>query len=293
MLSLDNVFSAEELRAWAERVARDAGGAGCRYLCELKIDGLAINLIYETGRLVRAATRGDGRTGEDVTLNVRTIDGRAATGWPATAPVPDRVRGPRRGLLPGRRRSPSSTPRWSRPGKAPFANPRNAAAGSLRQKDPRVTASRPLRMLVHGIGARRGSTSSASREAYALLKRVGAAGRATATGWSTDRPAVQAYVEYYGEHRHDVEHEIDGVVVKVDEVALQRRLGSTSRAPRWAIAFKYPPEEVNTKLLDIRVNVGRTGRVTPFGVMEPVLVAGSTVAMATLHNARRSAARAC
>ena len=179
-------------------------------------------------------------------------------------------------------------------GKAPFANPRNAAAGSLRQKDPRVTASRPLRMVVHGIGAREGfDARSGSPQAYDALR-----------GWGLpvserfevvdDLAGVQRYIDYYGEHRHDVEHEIDGVVVKVDEVAVQRRLGSTSRAPRWAIAFKYPPEEVTTKLLDIRVNVGRTGRVTPFGVMEPVLVSGSTVEHGdAAQRLRGRAARAC
>src|SRR6476646_5410773 len=169
-------------------------------------------------------------------------------------------------------------------GKAPFANPRNAAAGSLRQKDPRVTASRPLRILVHGIGARDGFEIERQSDAYTLLREWGlpVSQRYKVVDGLT---AVQDYIDYYGEHRHSVEHELDGIVIKVDEVGVQRRLGSTSRAPRWAIAFKYPPEEVNTKLLDIRVNVGRTGRVTPYGVMEPVFVSGSTVERATLHNA--------
>ncbi|WP_410813324.1 NAD-dependent DNA ligase LigA [Micromonospora sp. 067-2] len=285
MLSLDNAFADEELAAWAERVERDAGGPA-PYLCELKVDGLAINLTYEGGRLVRAATRGDGRTGEDVTANVRSIRDVPGQLTPS-AEFPDvpellEVRGEiyfpiaafadlNAGLV--------------EQGKAPFANPRNAAAGSLRQKDPRVTASRPLRLVVHGIGARRGFQPTAQSEAYAAL---GAWGLPTSDRWRVvaDLAGVAGYIAYYAEHRHDVEHEIDGVVVKVDPVSIQGRLGSTSRAPRWAIAFKYPPEEVTTKLLDIDVNVGRTGRVTPFAVLEPVRVAGSTVALATLHNAR-------
>ncbi|WP_433118455.1 NAD-dependent DNA ligase LigA [Micromonospora sp. CA-246542] len=285
MLSLDNAFADEELAAWAERVERDAGGP-VPYLCELKVDGLAINLTYEAGRLVRAATRGDGRTGEDVTANVRSIRDvpgqlTPSAGFP-TIPELLEVRGEiyfpvaafadlNAGLV--------------EQGRAPFANPRNAAAGSLRQKDPRVTASRPLRLVVHGIGARRGFQPAAQSESYAALK---AWGLPTSDRWRVvpDLSGVAEYIAYYAEHRHDVEHEIDGVVVKVDPVSIQGRLGSTSRAPRWAIAFKYPPEEVTTKLLDIDVNVGRTGRVTPFAVLEPVRVAGSTVALATLHNAR-------
>ncbi|MGC4768631.1 NAD-dependent DNA ligase LigA [Micromonospora sp. DT44] len=285
MLSLDNAFADEELAAWAERVERDAGGP-VPYLCELKVDGLAINLTYEAGRLVKAATRGDGRTGEDVTANVRSIrDVPGQLTQSAEFPtIPEllEVRGEiyfpvaafadlNAGLV--------------EQGRAPFANPRNAAAGSLRQKDPRVTASRPLRLVVHGIGARRGFQPAAQSESYAALK---AWGLPTSDRWRVvpDLSGVAEYIAYYAEHRHDVEHEIDGVVVKVDPVSIQGRLGSTSRAPRWAIAFKYPPEEVTTKLLDIDVNVGRTGRVTPFAVLEPVRVAGSTVALATLHNAR-------
>ncbi|MEU4527997.1 NAD-dependent DNA ligase LigA [Micromonospora ureilytica] len=285
MLSLDNAFADEELAAWAERVERDAGGP-VPYLCELKVDGLAINLTYENGRLVRAATRGDGRTGEDVTANVRSIrdvpSQLAPSGEFPDIPELVEVRGEiyfpiaafadlNAGLV--------------EQGKAPFANPRNAAAGSLRQKDPRVTATRPLRLVVHGIGARRGFQPTAQSESYAALKSWGLP---TSDRWRVvpDLAGVAEFIAYYAEHRHDVEHEIDGVVVKVDPVSIQGRLGSTSRAPRWAIAFKYPPEEVTTKLLDIDVNVGRTGRVTPFAVLEPVRVAGSTVALATLHNAR-------
>jgi DNA ligase (NAD+) len=287
MMSLDNAFDADELAAWAERVERDAGGP-VTYLCEPKVDGLAINLTYEQGRLVCAATRGDGRTGEDVTGNVRTI-----------AQVPERLADldgvPTPELLEVRGEIYFPVADFAdlnaslvEQGRAPFANPRNAAAGSLRQKDPRITASRPLRMVVHGIGARRGFTPTAQSEAYAVLC---AWGLPTSDRWKVvdDLAGVRDYIDFYAAHRHDVEHEIDGVVVKVDPVPIQGRLGSTSRAPRWAIAFKYPPEEVTTKLLDISVNVGRTGRVTPFAVLQPVRVAGSTVALATLHNAREVA----
>lgn len=285
MMSLDNAFSDEELAAWAERVERDAGGP-VPYLCELKVDGLAINLTYEQGRLVRAATRGDGRTGEDVTANVRSIRDVPGELTPS-AEFPEipgflEVRGeiyfPVAGFA-------DLNAGLVEQGRAPFANPRNAAAGSLRQKDPRVTASRPLRLVVHGFGARRGWAPSTQSESYAALR---AWGLPTSDRWRVvpGLTGVAEYIAHYAAHRHDVEHEIDGVVVKVDPLAIQGRLGSTSRAPRWAIAFKYPPEEVNTRLLDIDVNVGRTGRVTPFAVLEPVRVAGSTVALATLHNAR-------
>ena len=287
MLSLDNAFSAEDLAAWAERMNRDLDGSGdvMHYLCELKIDGLAIALLYENGRLVRAATRGDGRTGEDVTNNVRTIEGVPHTLAGTNHPVLIEVRGEI--FLPVAGFEELNVAQLEA-GKAPFANPRNAAAGSLRQKDPRVTASRPLRMLAHGIGALRwdGSATAIDRQSqgYDLLAGWGIP-VSTRSRVVDDLAGVEVAIEYYREHRHDVEHQIDGIVVKVDEIALQRRLGATSRAPRWAIAFKYPPEEVNAKLLDIRVNVGRTGRVTPYGVMQPTLVAGSTVEMATLHNA--------
>jgi DNA ligase (NAD+) len=280
MQSLDNVFSSDELAAWAARVERDAG-AGVSWLCELKIDGLAVALVYERGRLVRAATRGDGVTGEDVTANVRTMEN-----------VPQQLTGddvPERLEVRGEIYFPVAAfadlnAAMVEQGKAPFANPRNAAAGSLRQKDPRVTASRPLRLIVHGLGAHDGWQPQRQSEAYVRLHELGLP---TSERYQVvdDLEGVWAFIERYREQRHSVEHEIDGVVVKVDQVALQRRLGSTSRAPRWAIAFKYPPEEATTKLLDIRVNVGRTGRVTPFAFMEPVKVAGSTVQLATLHNA--------
>ncbi|WP_435771811.1 NAD-dependent DNA ligase LigA [Nocardioides sp. SYSU DS0651] len=283
MESLDNAFSFEELEAWHARIARD-GIESPPLLCELKVDGLAINLLYEKGRLVRALTRGDGRTGEDVTPNVRTID---SVPHRLTAsddfPVPELVEVRGEVFLPVEAFEALNVA-MTEAGKAPFANPRNAAAGSLRQKDPRVTATRALGMVCHGLGERRGFEPRAQSEAYRALRAWGLP--------TSDRVAVvgtlreaEDYIGRYGEERHSVEHEIDGVVIKVDDVALQRRLGSTSRAPRWAIAYKYPPEEVNTTLLRIDVNTGRTGRVTPFGVMEPVRVAGSTVEMATLHNA--------
>ncbi|HSE71174.1 MAG TPA: NAD-dependent DNA ligase LigA [Nocardioidaceae bacterium] len=283
MLSLDNAFSAEELQAWGARLARE-GAEGAEFLCELKVDGLAVNLLYEDGRLVRGATRGDGRTGEDVTPNVRTIDNVPHRLQPsADYPVPARVEVRGEVFLPVEAFEKLNQTMVGT-GRGPFANPRNAAAGSLRQKDPRVTASRPLAMVCHGLGFREGFAPERQSESYAALAAWGlpVSDRAKVL---PDLQAVDEFIAYYGEHRHDVEHEIDGVVVKVDQVSLQRRLGSTSRAPRWAIAYKYPPEEVNTKLLDIRVNVGRTGRVTPYGVMQPVRVAGSTVEMATLHNA--------
>ena len=283
MLSLDNVFSTEELTAWAKRVDRDAGGAAA-YLCELKVDGLAVSLTYRDGRLVRGATRGDGRTGEDVTPNVRTIAGVPDRLSEADGhPVPELLEVRGEVYFPVAAFAELNASLVAA-GKAPFANPRSAAAGSLRQKNPRVTASRPLGMVCHGLGATSGFRPGRQSEAYQAL-----------AGWGLpvsdrvqvlpDVPGVQTYVDHYAQHRHDLEHEIDGVVVKVDQVDLQRRLGSTSRAPRWAIAVKYPPEEVNTKMLDIRVNVGRTGRVTPYAVMDPVRVSGSTVEMATLHNA--------
>jgi DNA ligase (NAD+) len=281
MLSLDNCFSPEELAAWAARVARDAGSAAYHYLCELKIDGLAVNLLYEKGRLVRALTRGDGRTGEDVTNNVKTIEGiphqLAGSDHPARVEIRGEVYFPVEAFG-------DLNASLVEAGKAPYANPRNTAAGSLRQKDPRVTASRGLRMLVHGIGLREGFELTRQSQAYDLFREWGLP-ISTHYRVLDSIDGVQKFIDQYGAERHSVEHELDGIVIKVDEISLQRRLGSTSRAPRWAIAFKYPPEEVNTKLLDIQVNVGRTGRVTPFGVMEPVVVAGSTVERATLHNA--------
>jgi DNA ligase (NAD+) len=284
MLSLDDVFNLDELRAWAARI-RPVVGDNAAYLCELKIDGVALSLVYQDGRLVRAATRGDGRTGEDVTLNARTIEDvpeRLSASDDFPAPTVLEVRGEvffwiadfealNAGLVAE--------------GKAPFANPRNSAAGSLRQKNPAVTARRKLRMICHGVGHVEGFRPATLHDAYTALKAWGLpVSEHTTRVHGID--AVQDRIAYWGEHRFDVEHEVDGVVVKVDDIALQRRLGSTSRAPRWAVAYKYPPQEANTKLLDIRVNVGRTGRVTPFAYMTPVKIAGSTVGLATLHNAQ-------
>ncbi|MGW7284833.1 NAD-dependent DNA ligase LigA [Streptomyces sp. NPDC054847] len=280
MLSLDNAFDEAELAAWAERVARDVGAPGYHFLCELKVDGLAVNLTYEKGRLTRAATRGDGRVGEDITPNVRTIAG-----------IPKRLKGDRipdlveiRGevYFPMEQFQELNARRVAA-GEQPYANPRNSASGSLRQKDPKVTATLPLRMVVHGIGAREGLTIDRLSQAYDLLREWGLpTARHNKVVGSLDE--VREFIAYFGEHRHSVEHEIDGVVVKLDEIPLQGRLGSTARAPRWAIAWKYAPEEVNTKLVNIRVGVGRTGRVTPYAQVEPVTVAGSEVEFATLHN---------
>jgi DNA ligase (NAD+) len=284
MQSLDNAFSSDELSAWALRVEREVG-TGASYLCELKVDGVAVAIVYENGRMVRAATRGDGTTGEDVTANVRTMADvpQQLTGNPADGSVPELLEVRGEIYFPVAAFADVNAGMVEQ-GKAPFANPRNAAAGSLRQKDPRITASRPLRLVVHGFGARRGYEPERQSEAYQRLRDLGLP-VSTRFDVVSDLDGVWAFIERYREQRHSVEHEIDGVVVKVDQVALQRRLGSTSRAPRWAIAFKYPPEEATTKLLDVRVNVGRTGRVTPFAFMEPVKVAGSTVQLATLHNA--------
>ncbi|QEU91652.1 NAD-dependent DNA ligase LigA [Streptomyces kanamyceticus] len=280
MLSLDNAFDDEELAAWAERVAKDVGSPGYHFLCELKVDGLAVNLTYEDGKLTRAATRGDGRTGEDITPNVRTI-----------ADIPDRLKGDRVPALVEIRgevffpmeKFEELNARLVEAGDKPFANPRNAAAGSLRQKDPRITATRPLHMVVHGIGAREGFDIDCLSHAYELLHEWGLP-TAQHNKVVDDLQGVRDFIAYFGENRHSVAHEIDGVVVKLDEIPLQGRLGSTSRAPRWAIAWKYAPEEVNTKLINIRVGVGRTGRVTPYAQVEPVTVAGSEVEFATLHN---------
>ncbi|HEY6423110.1 MAG TPA: NAD-dependent DNA ligase LigA [Pseudonocardiaceae bacterium] len=283
MLSLDNAFEIDALRAWADRVAREVG-TDVRYLAELKIDGLAVNLLYENGRLVRGLTRGDGRSGEDVTLNLRTLkDIPDRLHESARYPVPEllEVRGEVFFRLAD---FAELNARLVEAGKPAFANPRNSAAGSLRQKDPRVTATRPLRLLCHGMGRRRGFEPARQSESYQALAAWGLPVSGHTRLLSTIEELIE-HITHWGEHRHDVEHDIDGVVVKIDELAAQRRLGSTSRAPRWAIAFKYPPEEATTTLLDIRVNVGRTGRVTPFAFMEPVTVAGSTVSLATLHNA--------
>ena len=283
MYSLEDVFSDEELRTWltkAQENSQAISGKNPTWLTELKIDGLAVNLLYRNGALVRAATRGDGTTGEDVTHNVRTI-----------ATIPQRLSGqnhPEEIEIRGEVFISSAdfkalNEKIVAEGKNPFANPRNAAAGSLRQKDAAVTAQRPLSMYVHGVGSSQGLGIETQSEVYELLASWGL----PVSPYTETFTAVEdifAYIERYGQQRHSLVHEIDGIVIKINDFATQRQLGYTSRVPRWAVAYKYPPEEVNTKLLDIRVDVGRTGRVTPYGVMEPVLVSGSTVEHATLHN---------
>jgi DNA ligase (NAD+) len=278
MYSLDNAFSLDELRAWDERVRKTVSNPS--YWCELKIDGVAVALTYEKGRYLRGATRGDGETGEDVTENLRRIKG-----------VPEKLKGealaellevrgevymPREGFDEfNRKRAAEGLPT--------FANPRNTAAGALRQKDPNITAQRPLAILIHGLGALRGISFKAHSEALAWMKKAGLR-TAAESRKAKDIDAVWAFVENWLAHRHDLEYEIDGIVIKVDPLAMQRELGYTSKAPRWAIAYKYPPEEKQTVLRDIAVYVGRTGAATPYAVLEPVFVGGVTVQSATLHN---------
>jgi DNA ligase (NAD+) len=279
MMSLDNVFDTQELAQWFDRVEKEI--AQPKYLCEVKVDGLAINLTYENGVLVRGLTRGNGVTGEDVTLNVKTIRNLPHQLKGNAAPTLIEVRGEVFFPIAAFNELNDSL---EEAGKQLFANPRNGAAGSLRQKDPRITASRPLSVVVHGVGARDGIAFESQSAAYDQLKNLGlpTSDRFKVCG---TRAEVEKFIQHYADHRHDVEHEIDGVVIKVDSLSQQQQLGFTSRAPKWAIAYKYPPEEVTTVLLDIKVSVGRTGRVTPFAYMEPVKVAGSTVTNATLHNA--------
>ena len=281
LFSLDNAFSPDELGSWFARAER-LGGTG-PFLCELKIDGLAVDLVYRGGTLARAATRGDGVTGEDVTANVRTISAAPArlrgSGWPDTLEVRGEV------FLPVTAFE-ELNERQAEVGKPPFVNPRNTAAGSLRQKDPAVTASRPLGLILHGVGAIEGEKLARPDSQSGWYDQMREWGLPVSELYNVvaGTQAVREYIDHYAEHRHDPPYEIDGVVVKLDPIAAQQRLGFTSRAPRWAIAYKYPPEEVTTRLLDIRVNVGRTGRVTPFAVMTPIKVSGSTVERATLHN---------
>lgn len=274
MMSLDNVFSEEELDTWLEK------SGGGPYLCELKIDGLAINLRYQNGQLISAATRGDGSVGEDVTRNVMTVKGIPHSLSGRNHPELVEIRGEVFYSLEDFAKLNQSL---IDAGKSPFANPRNSASGSLRQKDSSVTASRPLQMIVHGIGALVDKSVASQSELYATLKSWGLP---TSNRYKVLKTPleVKAYIKDFEAQRHSLEHEIDGVVVKVDELARQQSLGFTSRAPRWAIAYKYPPEQVNTRLLDIRVSIGRTGRATPFAVLDPIRVAGSVVEFATLHN---------
>ncbi|GAA3197574.1 NAD-dependent DNA ligase LigA [Actinocorallia longicatena] len=280
MQSLDNAMDFDELTTWCERL--EAGVEIGDYLCELKIDGLAIALTYEKGHLVRGVTRGDGVTGEDVTNNVRTMPSVPTR---LTGDFPDLVEVRGEVFMPVEVFVKLNETRREA-GEEPFRNPRNTAAGALRQKDPRITAQRPLTMICHGFGAWQGGPAvpGTQSEIYELFASWGLpiSDRFKVV---PDLAAVKEFISYYGEHRHDPAYEIDGMVIKINSLSVQRRLGSTSRAPRWAIAFKYPPEEVRTKLIDIKVGVGRTGRVTPWGLMEPVSVAGSTVERSTLHNA--------
>ncbi|MDN6499145.1 MAG: NAD-dependent DNA ligase LigA, partial [Yaniella sp.] len=289
MYSLEDVFSVSELQTWFSRVGgglqRVGAGDDVGWLTEVKIDGLAINLVYENGTLVRAATRGDGRVGEDVTRNVLTI--KEIPNRLVGDDIPEQLEVRGEVFMPIKDFTEFNEARVEA-GEVPFANPRNAAAGSLRQKNPAETAKRPLAMFVHGLGIVSGTTITSQHQAYDLLQQWGlpVSPYTKLFHGTSDEVAeqVEHYISYYGEHRHDLVHQIDGIVVKVDRVTYQQQLGYTSRTPRWSVAYKYPPEEVHTKLLDILVNVGRTGRVTPYAVMEPVFVDGSTVSMATLHN---------
>ena len=284
MMSLDNVFGEDELESWFGRVTKGLPESQTpEWLCEVKVDGLAINLLYRNGKLVQALTRGNGVSGEDVTLNVKTISAipHQLTGsdFPEELEVRGEVFFPLKEFREFNRRVQEE-------GRAAFANPRNAAAGSLRQKDPKVTASRPLSMVVHGIGALRGGAGSTFDSQAGAYNQLAAWGLPVSGRYKVCKThkEVHDFISYYGAHREEVEHEIDGAVIKVNQFSMQQLLGVTSRAPKWAIAYKYPPVEVTTTLLDIKVSVGRTGRVTPFAYMEPVVVAGSTVTNATLHN---------
>ena len=281
MMSLDNVFSMEELDSWLEK----AGGGP--FLCELKIDGLAINLRYEKGKLVSAATRGDGTVGEDVTRNVMTVKGIPHELSGKAIPEVVEIRGEVFYALEDFAKLNKSL---IDQGKAPFANPRNSASGSLRQKDSSVTASRPLQMIVHGVGALNDDSVKAQSDLYQQLKTWGLPTSSRYKVYKSPKE-VKQYIQDFEAKRHTLEHEIDGVVIKVDEFVKQQSLGFTSRAPRWAIAYKYPPEQVNTKLLDIKVSIGRTGRATPYAVLDPIRVAGSEVEFATLHNQEVVAAK--
>ena len=292
MMSLDNAFSPEELRAWADRVGKQVP-PDTAFECELKIDGLAISLLYRDGRFVQAATRGDGTTGEDVTANIATVAAIPARLDPAVGAVPQvlEVRGE---VYMPIAAFDELNRRQAEAGERLFVNPRNSAAGSLRQKDPGVTASRALSFWAYQVGEIRPAPTTDPSDPMADLasSQSGTLAWLARAGFPINPEVhrvngldeVVAFCARWEEHRHDLGYEIDGVVVKVDDLGLQRALGSTSRAPRWAIAYKFPPEERSTRLLDIAVSIGRTGKATPFAVLEPVFVGGSTVGLATLHN---------
>ena len=278
MYSLDNAFSQEELKAWADRVAR--GVSDVTFACELKIDGVAVALTYEDGRYIRGATRGDGTTGEDITANIRTMKGVPMR---LLTPKPPKLLEVRGEVFFPYKAFERLNAELVEQGKAPFANPRNSAAGSLRQKDPKMTASRPLTYLIHGVGAAQGVKQSTITAWMDYLRDAGLR-VSTNIKEATTLEEVQEFIEHWHEHRHDIDHEIDGVVVKVNQVSAQDELGYTSKAPRWAIAYKYPPEEQTTKLKKIEIHIGRTGAATPYAVLDPVHVGGVTVTTATLHN---------
>jgi DNA ligase (NAD+) len=280
MLSLDNAFSREELEAWAARVERTIG-SGARYVCELKIDGVAVALTYEKGSLATGATRGDGTTGEDITANVRTVRSVPTRLQVSDPPPALEARGEI--YLPVKAFEELNEQLTER-GQRPFANPRNAAAGSLRQKDPAVTASRPLKLWTHGLGYAAGMRFESHSQSLEWMREAGLPVAPTTEVVDT-LDGVFDYVKRWENDRHSVDWEIDGVVVKVDQVAFQEELGATSHAPRWAIAFKFPPEERTTQLRKIAIHIGRTGKATPFAFLEPVFVGGVTVSTATLHNA--------
>ncbi len=281
MMSLDNAMDPSELRAWYDRLVRGLSGVEPRMVAELKFDGLAMSLRYEHGELVQAATRGDGKVGEDVTANIRTIEDvphrLAGDDLPAVLEVRGEVYMPTAVFE-------ALNEQYTAAGERPLVNPRNAAAGSLRQKDPTMTAKRRLSFWAYQLGAVEGGPDFDSHAG--TLDYIASVGFLLNDQRRTfdDIGAVVDYCAYCEDHRHDLGYEIDGVVIKVDDLALRDELGYTSRAPRWAIAYKFPPEERTTLLRDIQVSVGRTGRATPFAVLEPVFVGGSTVAMATLHN---------
>ncbi|WP_426706207.1 NAD-dependent DNA ligase LigA [Corynebacterium auriscanis] len=277
MLSLDNVFNAGDLEAWLTRTPAET------YLTELKIDGASINLLYIDGKLELALTRGDGTTGEDITHNARTLDDipDTLTGT-EEFPVPELVEIRGEVFIQVEDFATMNAQRQA-DGLKLFANPRNAAAGAMRQKNAADTAKRPLRLICHGIGAREGFNVSSQHEAYRAIEAWGLPVSPYTKQLHSPKEVLKE-VAYWGDHRHDAAHEMDGLVVKVDSLDEQLSLGTTSRAPRWAIAYKYPPEEAMTRLRNIRIGIGRTGRATPYAVMEPKYVAGSTVTMATLHN---------